>query len=600
MDPSETPPTRVDVLPVEDPTKRGRNRLLIVLGVAVVAALLAFYQLMPERSAPAGAPTLDEMATQIGSPIMEHLYRGHVPNRSGEVMTVPKPHSFIIGNWDLTTLGSATPTLGSSHPNPWDYTARVPIIFYGPGYIKAGQTIDESVDIADMAPTFAALLGMDALDADGTVLADALVPNDRPPPRVIFTVVIDGGGWNALQHHHDSWPAIQALREGGTDYVNATIGSAPSITGSLHATFGTGVYPNTHGIPGNQMRGPDGRNTDAWKQNADPAYLLVPTLSELWDEQNANEAVVAAVAYEGWHLGMIGHGAQRVEGDKDISVLWETETNEWWTNEDYYTLPSYLKPTDLQRLESYEEGLDPRDGIEDGVWFGHTVEELQEDVVRPSTPAFARFTGDAVVDVLLNEAVGQDDVTDLFWVEMKMPDYAGHRWNMVSPEEGDVLAAVDLQIARFRKMLDAAVGRGRYVLAISADHGQQPLPDLHGGWRVNSNELLADIESRFGNVVEKVTTVDIFFDQDAINNDDVDLESVARYLGTYTVGDNIPNGAPGADEVPEGRLDERIFAGAFPSDFLRALTPDKIAAYGAGIYPEGVLDLRSPAPTSTP
>jgi predicted AlkP superfamily pyrophosphatase or phosphodiesterase len=578
----------------------GRNRLLIVLGIALVAILLAAYQLMPERGAPTGAPTLDEMATDIGSPIMEHLYRGHVPGRSGEIMTVPKPHSFIIGEWDLTTLGSNTPTLGSSHPNPWNYTARVPIVLDGPGYIESGKTVRDPVDIADIAPTYAALLGMNALDTDGTVLSDALVTGNQQPPKVIFTVVIDGGGWDVLQQHPDSWPTIQSLRKEGTDYVNATIGSAPSITGALHATFGTGVYPNTHGIPGNQMRGPDGQNTDAWQMNADPTYLLVPTVSELWDEQNDNKPIVGTVSYEGWHLGMIGHGAQREGGDKDIAVLWDEEKDTWWINGDYYRLPSYLQPTDLNTLEHYENELDVRDGIEDGLWFGHTVEELQDHVIRPATPAFAQFTGDAVIDVLRKEGIGQDSMPDLFWVEMKMPDYAGHRWNMVSPEEADVLAMVDTQIGRFRSMLDASVGRGNYVLALSADHGQQPLPDLHGGWRINSNELKADIEERFGNVVEKVTTVDIFFDQDAIADGDVDLEAVARYLGTYTIGDNIPRGATGADDVPEGRLDETLFAGAFPTDYLKNLTPNQIASYGPGIYPEGVMDIESPAPTGTP
>ena len=81
---------------------------------------------------------------------------------------------------------------------------------------------------------------------------------DRTPPKAIVTVVIDGGGWNALQAHPDSWPNIAGLMRDGTTYTNATIGSAPSITGALHANFGTGTYPVTHGIPGNQMRGPDG------------------------------------------------------------------------------------------------------------------------------------------------------------------------------------------------------------------------------------------------------------------------------------------------------------------------------------------------------
>src|SRR5687768_10352024 len=197
------------------------NRLWTVLGVALLAGLVAAYLLMPERGVPDDAPSLDEMAREIGSPIMENLQHGHIPGRSGEVMLVPKPHSYIIGEWDLTTLTSGTPTLTNSHPNPWDYIAQVPLILYGPPYVAEGEQVRRKVDIADIAPTYAALLGMDGLDADGEVLTEAVADSPDKAPKLIFTVILDGGGWNALQEHPDSWPTIQRLREGGTDYLNA-------------------------------------------------------------------------------------------------------------------------------------------------------------------------------------------------------------------------------------------------------------------------------------------------------------------------------------------------------------------------------------------
>ena len=196
-------------------------------------------------------------------------------------MLVPKPHNFLIGDWDLTTLGTDKPTFSTSHPNPWAYLARVPIIVYGDG-IPAGREIEEITDITQLAPSYARLLGFD-MGAGVSAPLPGLDQPDRTSPKAIVTVVIDGGGWNALQAHPDSWPNIARLMEEGTTYVNATIGSAPSITGALHATFGTGVYPTTHGVPGNRMRGPDGSNIDAWLDNADPRYLacFASTKSEI-------------------------------------------------------------------------------------------------------------------------------------------------------------------------------------------------------------------------------------------------------------------------------------------------------------------------------
>jgi hypothetical protein len=566
------------------------KRVLIVLAFALAVALPAWLLLRPVTGVPDDAPTEDAMAEGLGTPIMEHLVRGHVAGRSGELMLVPKPHSFLIGEWDLTTLGTDTPTMSTSHPNPWNYLTRVPIVLYGPGYLEEeGVTDEREVDIADLAPTFAAILGMDGLGIDGVEFdGEPLIgPPDAPTPKVIFTVVIDGGGWNALQAHVDSWPNMKRIMDGGLTYTNATIGSAPSITGALHATFGTGVYPDKHGIPGNQMRGSDGKNTDTWLQNADPRYLQVPTVAELWDEQNDNEAVVATVSYEGWHIGMIGAGSGRDGGDKDIAVLWEAESDEWWINEDFYELPPYLETTDLDTLEGYEQELDPRDGLKDGSWFGHTLEELQEPLIRPGTPAFVRFTGDAVVDVMENEGVGEDSITDMVWIEMKMPDYAGHAWNVTRPEQADVLHETDEQIGRFLDELDRTVGRGNYLFALSADHGQQPLPDLYGGWRINSKELQRDIEARFGDIVEKVTPVDVYFDLDKIEEEGISIDDVARFVGTYTLGENIPENAAGAERVPDDRLDEVLFAGAFSTGYLTSLSEEEIASFGAGEYPEG-------------
>ncbi|HEX2058547.1 MAG TPA: alkaline phosphatase family protein [Actinomycetota bacterium] len=566
------------------------KRVVAVVAAALALALAAWYVLRPDRGVPDDAPTENEMATAVGSQVMQHLYLGHVPGRSGEVLMVPKPHHFLISNWDMTALDGPTPPLGSTHPNPWSYLTRVPIIASGAG-IPHGVTVEAPVDIAAIAPTYARILGMS--DFEAKTEADPLMEiagNVGKQPKLIFTIVIDGGGWNTLQEHPDSWPTIRGLSEEGVTYVNATIGSAPSITGALHATFGTGVYPRTHRLPGHVMRDEEGKLVDVYLDEADPQFLDAPTVSEIWDVSNANRPIVGTVAFEGWHLGMIGHGAQRQGGDKDIAVLWERDEEEWWTNEDYYSLPPGIENVDVARLEQYEEELDPRDGLTDGTWFGHTLEQLRDKAIRPGTPAFVRLTGDVIVDFILGSALGRDEVTDMFWVEMKMPDHAGHSWNMVRPEQADVLRETDAQIARMKSALDEVVGPENYVLLISADHGQQPLPDLHGGWRINTGEVAADIEERFGTVVEKVTPADIFLDMDAMAREGWEPVDVARYLGAYTVGDSIPEGQPGADLVPEGRLDDRVFAGAFSTSFLDSLDPvadpNRIGSFGEGDYPE--------------
>lgn len=571
-----------------------RRVVAVALAGAVTAAAAALVLNAREREGgrgevPAGAPSVDDMAAAVGAPILRHLARGSVAGRSGELIVVPKPHNYLIGQPDYTTLDTGAPWINTSHPNPWSYLTRVPIVVWGPG-APAGRERTEVVDIAQIAPAFARLVGFE-FDAGAEPLPGVFARRRRPP-KMIVTVVIDGGGWNVLRAHPQSWPTLRRLRAEGTTYVNATIGSAPSITGALHATLGTGAYPSAHGIPGNVMRSPDdGAIVDVYLDDADPRFLELPTLVELWDEANGNEAIVATVSWEGWHLGMIGHGAQRDGGDRDLGVVWDVDENEWWINEEFYRLPRYLAATDIARLERYEEAMDERDGLDDGTWFGHTLDELRQPRLRSATSAFTRFTGDAVLDVVRNESWGADSVTDFLWVELKAPDTAGHQFNMVNAEVGDVVAETDAQLARFVAALDRKVGRGNYVVVVTADHGQQPLAEATGGWRISMQELELDLVTTFGDIVEKVTTADLYLDRAAMERLGVDDEDVARYLGAYTLGDSIPDGIPGSDRVPPARLDERIIAGAFPGAWLRGLSDDDFEGFGAGTFPESRLTI---------
>jgi hypothetical protein len=85
----------------------------------------------------------------------------------------------------------------------------------------------------------------------------------------------------------------------------------------------------------------------------------------------------------------------------------------------------------------------------------------------------------------------------------------------------------------------------------------------------------------------KVTPVDVYFNLQELEDQDVSMGDVARFLGAYTLGDNVPEDAPGADRVPEGRLDETIFAGAFTGDFIESLTPEDVDGFGESDYSEG-------------
>ena len=480
---------------------------------------------------PATDPTLVEMGERVGLYPMRLVVNGNYPERTGEILLVPTPHFYLGPDNDLRAWGTDEPYLFTSHPNPWEYLAEVPLVLRGPGWISPDTANLRNVDLTDLAPTFAELLGVD-FDAAGSPLGE--IDYENGSPKLIFTIVIDGGGWNVLDRYPDAWPNIRRLMNEGILYANATIGSFPAQTGSIHANIGTGEYPRKHGVPYN-----------FYFENADPQYLEEPTIGDVWDQETNNAAIVGTISVLSNHLSMIGHGAALEGGDRDIGVVWDDENHTWTTNETYYEIPEYIADIDERRLERYEAQNDARDGAEDGSWFGNLPEDLLEGLRRSSNPAFEKYQGDEILSVIRNEGLGLDDVADLFYVQFKSPDQAGHIWNMINPEIEDVLKEADAQIGRIVATLDQQVGPENYVLVLTADHGQQPAATPERGWMINSSEVERDVEAAF-DIEARVRSHQLNITSKV---DRVQLEEISRFLGAYTVGDNIPKGVPGGDRV---------------------------------------------------
>ncbi len=76
------------------------------------------------------------------------------------------------------------------------------------------------------------------------------------------------------------------------------------------------------------------------------------------------------------------------------------------------------------------------------------------------------------------EGIGNRDVTDLLFLSFSSNDLIGHAWGPDSPEVLDVTLRTDLIVKDLLAYLDAKVGKDRYVLLLSADHGVCPLPEV--------------------------------------------------------------------------------------------------------------------------
>lgn len=485
---------------------------------------------------------------------LEIIANGYFEGRSPEITIVPKAPNFF---------GSFT---ANSHSGPWDYVQRIPVIFYGPGYIKAQGEIspDRPVSAADIAPTIADLIGMEWPDDRGSSsLTDALVPEaERPaPPKLVLTVAWDGGGRDVLQQWPKDWPNLKRMVRDGTSFPQAIAGSSPSVTPAIHATIGTGTFPNQHGIVDIPLR-VDGEIVGSWPK-ARPSYLAVPSLADLFDRANDNEPLVGMIGDHGWHLGMIGHGSYLQGGDKDFGIMF-SRGGDPITNPDHYTLPDYVK--EIEGLEEDIRTVDVGDGEADGRWMGNDV--LEEPRLIHEMPPATLFQTRVIREVMTNEGFGQDDVPDLLFTNYKQIDYVGHRFNMLQPEMREVLRYTDEELGELEDFLNEFVGENQWVIAVTADHGSTPSALATKAWPIGTAEMLDDISEHFDAPIEELideTRVTGFWvNHEGLEANGISLEEFSEFLLDMRIEDN----AVAVEELPEGydkRLDEHIFSAVFPS-----------------------------------
>jgi hypothetical protein len=505
-------------------TKVGRLLVLFVLALACERSDQAVPEIDSKRYRAAQRSCNSQQLTK-------RMSRGYVPGRSPDVLPVPREPNYI---------GSPTRPV---HTGPWDYLVRVPLVFYGPGVVEHGAPVQRDATVADIAPTLAEMIGFRDHRWDGRALPEVAAVDRRP--RVIVVVVLDGVGRNVLEIHEGAAPFLTEIRSRGIDYPRATVGSSPSNTPPIHTTIGTGVFPRRHGIPHVQMRAADESFVDPFEGN-DGASIRVPTLADLYDVAVGNRAEIGLAATVSWHLGMIGHGSAFPGGDADKVVLLN-DRGEQYGAASLYDLVPVAEPVALGRLI---DRVDARDGTRDGAWRG---EDLDDGAVRQMSPAFVEYEQLMLERLLRTGSFGRDEITDLVFVNMKAADAAGHRWGTTSGRVRALVRSEDSAVHATARFLEGSVGKGNWLLVVTADHGQTPYPEESGAWPIRGHELNGDLRDEFGAAaIQRSTTAGVFLSDRSL------AARVARWLGDYAVEDNIARG----ESTPpgwRGREEELLF-----------------------------------------
>jgi hypothetical protein len=559
-----------------DPSRRRFLRWSLAgIGLALLGGGAALGHALKRLSQPDPRPRIENAAADVGAEYLELVRRMYHPERSGDLQLLVTPYS--TSNYEQESQHLLPNDPRSSHAVVWMYGQRVPIVVWSPGLVEPFDSTDR-VTLADLAPSTARLMGFDEFRAaDGVSLPG--LPSVTPPvqPRVIVTLVIDGGGWNVLTRWPDAWPNLKRLMREGATYRNAITGAFPAVTAAAHATIGTGAFPRTHGITGHNVR-TDSGPVKAWGEagHVDPSFLLEPTLADRWTEQTDDEAWVGEIGYQVWHLGMLGRGG-RPRGEVPVGIFWDEQAGGVWAphHPERYRLPHAMP--DPTRLDELSAAYTFPPETEYDRWIAKDGKDVC------CFPPMVRYQGEVIESTITSEELGDDEVTDLLYLNFKAPDYAGHVYNMDDPREAEVLAAVDAEIGALADGLRARFGDGRFALIVTADHGQCPMIDANGGVRIDPIQLEADIKAEFGDsmlrLVQSVVPSEVYFDPRALADGGYTAEDVAGFLTDYRYGQNIgPYIEP--DAIVRDRLRDKTFAAVFPKSFLAELVGRDLVRYG--------------------
>ena len=313
-------------------------------------------------------------------------------------------------------------------------------------------------------------------------------------PKLIVIVVIDQFRGDYLERYRDQFGegGFRMFLDRGAYFTDCNYDYANTRTAPGHATLLTGTYSSGHGIVANEWWDPQKKRMVTSVEDdsthlvgipgeahgASPHNLLASTLGDELKLATAGKSRVFGVALKDraavLPAGRAGDGAYWID---HLSGAWVTST--------YYRsdLPKWATDFNGSNRTSKYWDREWRDG--DGKTLGATAHRKGRDgsdagfyeVVGP-TPFANDYEFEFAKELILYEELGTGAATDLLTISLSANDILGHQVGPDSPEMAAMVLATDRQLAEFFNFLGHQIGLANVWIALSADHGVAPLPQV--------------------------------------------------------------------------------------------------------------------------
>ena len=361
------------------------------------------------------------------------------------------------------------------------------------------------------------------------LLAPAATTAAEPEkPRLVVLVYFDQlrGDYLARWKNEFGAGGFRRLMDDGAWFDNCHYPYAYTVTAAGHASVATGCPPQVHGVVGNDWyerklgksvncvgsdryqqipsrtaEGDDADEKKGAKGGVSPDRLLQPTFADVLKAGTAGKAKVVSMSIK-------NRGAVLPVGKAADACYWMDSGTGRFVTSSYYRDAVHpwvkefnrLNPADRWRGTTWERLRPDLDyaklsGPDDVQGESRGVSGQGRVFPHPFVPAdpkaksayhgalYASPFGNELLYELAEtalrfEKLGTDEIPDLLSISFSSNDAVGHAWGPDSQEVLDVTLRSDRIMKQLLDALDARVGKAKYVLAMTADHGICPLPEV--------------------------------------------------------------------------------------------------------------------------
>lgn len=405
-----------------------------------------------------------------------------------------------------------------------------------------------------------------------TILPALAQPVKRP--KLVVGIVVDQMRWDYLYRYYDRYDnngGFKRMLNEGFSCENTFINYIPSYTAIGHTTVFTGSVPAIHGIAGNnwidQASGKNvyctddstvlGVGTASAAGKMSPRNLLATTVTdELRLATNFQSKVIGVSLKDRASILPAGHnptGAYWFDdatGNFITSTWYMSELPKWVSDFNARNVPGKLTSvpwTTLYPINTYKQST-----ADDVKWegkfkgetttaFPHNLAELyktDKDVIR-SSPFGNTLTLNFAQAAIDGNNLGGGAATDFLTINCASTDYVGHKYGPNSIEIEDVYLRLDKELGAFYRYLDQKVGKGNYLVFLTADHGaahainfmkEYKMPAEFLELRKITNSLNQALNDEFGaeKIVLSNTNYQINFNKQVIKDKKLDYDAIKK------------------------------------------------------------------------